>query len=271
MFRSSASQIADGLIAPTVAESKPPATTTLRAMGMEPDAWQAKLLTSTADRVLINIHRQAGKSTVMGALAVHEAVYTPNSLVLLLSPALRQSQELFKKCLQAYKAIERPVPADAENKLTLELSNGSRIISLPGREDTIRGYSGVRLLIVDEASRVSDDLYKSVRPMLAVSGGRLIAPSTPFGKRGWWYEAWKSKENWERYEQKAVDCSRISADFLDEERAALGVWFAQEYENQFIEIEGALFKADDIDAMFTDDVQPLFGGKPKLLFSEILQ
>ena len=71
----------------------------------------------------------------------------------------------------------------------------------------------------------------SIRPMLAVSGGRLIALSTPFGTRGWWYEAWRSRESWERYEISASRCPRIAPDFLDEERRAMGEWwFAQEYD-----------------------------------------
>jgi hypothetical protein len=65
--------------------------------------------------------------------------------------------------------------------LTLELVNGSRIVSLPENESGIRGFSGVNLLVIDEAARVDDSLYRSVRPMLAVSGGRLVALSTPFG------------------------------------------------------------------------------------------
>src|SRR5215831_9017902 len=54
---------------------------------------------------------------------------------------------------------------------TLELANGSRIISLPGKEETIRGFSKVALLILDEAAWVADDLYIAARPMLAVSDG----------------------------------------------------------------------------------------------------
>jgi hypothetical protein len=65
----------------------------------------------------------------------------------------------------------------------MTLANGSRIISLPGDEETIRGYSGVRRLIVDEASRVLDPLYFAIRPMRApmraVSQGRMICLSTP--------------------------------------------------------------------------------------------
>src|SRR5262245_36206371 len=88
----------------------------------------------------------------------------------------------------------------------------------------------VSLLIIDEAARVSDNLYCGVRPMLAVSHGKLIALSTPFGQRGWFYEAWQSGEMWERIRVTAEDCPRITHEFLDEEKLALGErWIRQEY------------------------------------------
>src|SRR3712207_7516348 len=46
----------------------------------------------------------------------------------------------------------------------------------------------------------------------------LFRSSTPFGNRGWWFEAWRSDERWERYEVPASMCPRIPADFLEEER-----------------------------------------------------
>jgi hypothetical protein len=85
------------------------------------------------------------------------------------------------------------VPPESESALQLELENGSRIVSLPGKEGTIRGYPGARLLAIDEAAWVPDDLYLAVRPMLAVSDGRLVALSTPHGTRGWFYEAWRGQ------------------------------------------------------------------------------
>jgi hypothetical protein len=151
--------------------------------GIVPDDWQSCVLRSTAPRVLLLCSRQAGKSTITAILAVHCAVYEPGSLVLLLSPTLRQSGELFKKASAVYSAIGRPVPSESESALQLELENGSRIVSLPGKEGTIRGYSGVRLRAIDEAAWVPDDLYLAVRPMPAVSGGRLVALSTPHGTR----------------------------------------------------------------------------------------
>lgn len=226
------------------------------ASGLPPDPWQVRLLRSTASRVLLNCARQAGKSTMAAALAVHTAAYQPNSLVLLLSPSLRQSGELFKKALRCYQVIGDSAPSIAESALQLELENGSRIVSLPGKEETVRGFSGVKLLIVDEASRVASALYMAVRPMLAVSSGRLLALSTPFGTRGWWYEAWRSQEPWERYEVPARDCPRIAPEFLAEERRTMGAWwFSQEYECQFCEAESQPFSRADIDRAFSEEVE----------------
>jgi hypothetical protein len=124
---------------------------------------------------------------------------------------LPKSQELFGKILGFYRDLDRPIPAQAERKLFLELQNESRIVTLPGTEKTIRGFSGAALLIVDEASRVADELYFAVRPMLAVRGGSLMMLSTPYGKQGIFFEEWGQGEGWERYEVLARECPRISA------------------------------------------------------------
>jgi hypothetical protein len=206
----------------------------MEELGLSPDPWQQQFLRSAAQRQLLLCTRQAGKSTTTAVLALHEALYTPRALVLLLSPSLRQSQELFRKVLATYNSI-KSIPSTMESALRLELENGSRIVSLPGKEETVRGFSGVTLLVVDEAARVSDDLYYSVRPMLAVSGGRLVCLSTPFGKRGFFFNEWEEGQNWERIQITAHDCPRISDEFLDEERHALGdYWYRQEYLCEFL-------------------------------------
>ena len=131
-------------------------------LGMSPDPWQVDLLRSSSKRVLLNISRQGGKSTTAAIIALHRALYHPASLVLVLAPALRQSQELFAKIAGFYRSLGRPVPAQAERRLSLELENGSRIITLPGTEKTVRGFSGAALLLVDEAARVDDGLYFAI-------------------------------------------------------------------------------------------------------------
>src|SRR5688572_18000305 len=159
-----------------------------------------------------------------GVIALHRALYHPGSLILCLAPALRQSQELFGKVAGFYRDLGRPVAPQGERKLSLELENGSRIVTLPGSEKTIRGFSGAALLIVDEASRVAVELYFAVRPMLAVSGGSLMMLSTPYGKRGIFFEEWTGGHGWDRYEVPASQCPRISEEFLEEERQALPSW-----------------------------------------------
>ena len=225
------------------------------ALELEPDPWQAEVLQSDSKRILLNCSRQSGKSTVTSILALHTATYQEESLVLCLSPTLRQSSELFRNVSRFY-GVDPAIPSKSESALRLELENGSRIVSLPGKEQNIRGMAKVSLLIVDEAARVPDSLYYSVRPMLAVSDGRLIALSTPFGNRGWWAEAWHSSEAWQRWEIPASKCPRIPATFLDEERRVLGsYWFEQEYNCKFLDSQTQVFRREDVDAMFTEKVQ----------------
>jgi hypothetical protein len=227
--------------------------------GMDPDPWQRRLLASDAGRVLLLCSRQAGKSTVAAALALRTALLRPRSPVLLLSPSLRQSGELFRKVLELFNALGRPAPVAAESALRLELATGSRVVSLPGDEKNIRGFSGVALLVIDEAARVEDALYYSVRPMLAVSGGRLVALSTPFGKRGWFHDEWHGAGEWERVRVTAQECPRIAPAFLAEERRALGErWFRQEYECSWEDVVDAVFAYADIQAALSDEVEPLF-------------
>jgi hypothetical protein len=230
--------------------------------GLTPDPWQMELLRSQAPQTLLLCSRQVGKSTTAAALALRAALLEPPALVLLLSPTLRQSGELFRdKVRRLYLDLGKPVPALRETALTLELTNGSRIISLPGEEGSIRGYSGVRLLVVDEAARVPDSLYCSVRPMLAVSQGRLVCLSTPFGKRGFFFEEWEGQGEWQRVRITAEQCPRIPTAFLDEERRAIGErWYRQEYECSFEDTIDQLFSYADVMAALDDGLQPLFGG-----------
>jgi len=252
--------LADRLSAPTDPIASDPSQLMVAA-GMQPDPWQAELLQSDWRRALLLCSRQAGKSTVTAALATHTAQYADGSLTLLLSASQRQSGELFKTVKNFYHALPHAVPVAQESALQLMLTNGSRIIALPGKEATIRGYAGVDLLVIDEAARVDDALYFSVRPMLAVSGGRLIALSTPFGKRGFFHQEWtEGGSDWHRTKIVATDVPRISSEFLEEERRALGAfWFEQEYMCIFKEATDSVFGHDDIAAAFRDEVQPLFG------------
>jgi hypothetical protein len=249
---------------PTLEAIRRDPATIFQAAGMKADAWQERLLRSSSDRMLMLASRQTGKSTTSAALALKAALLNDGATVLLLSPSQRQSAELFLKTLGMYRALDRPVPSlrPRDNVLRLDLVNGSRIISLPGSEATIRGYSSVRLLVVDEAARVPDDLYFAVRPMLAVSGGTLVAVSSAYAKLGWFYSSWSGSERWERACVKATECPRIDPKFLEEERRALGDrWFSMEYECVFGDAVDSVFRLEDIEAAIDNTLTPLdFGG-----------
>jgi len=233
---------------------------------MEPDDWQRACLRSTAPRLHLNIHRQGGKSTTTAVLATHQALYRPGSLVLIVSPTQRQSSELFKKSIVFYRQLGRPIESEAENALSLTLENGSRVVSVPGSESGIRTYSA-DLLIIDEAARVGDEVFAAISPMVATTGGRIIAMSTPAGRRGWWHEASLSNR-WEHLTARAADCSRITSDFLEDELASLGpAAYEQEYCCSFADASGAAFSGDDIDALFagcsTAQLTDFCAGRPR--------
>src|SRR5580765_4516369 len=112
----------------------------LAVQGMNADPWQREFLLSRARDILLNCSRGAGKSRVTSALALHTALFRPCSLVLLVSRSFRQAAELFRYVKQGYRALERPVEAIKDNEGELEFANGSRIVALPGREETIRTF-----------------------------------------------------------------------------------------------------------------------------------
>ncbi len=225
-------------------------------LGFLCDDWQARVPRSNSKRILLNCSRQSGKSSTAAILALHESLYHAKKLVLLISPSLRQSNELFRKVTDFSNKLSIKPKLIEDNKLSCTFENYSRIVSLPSSEATIRGFSGANLIIEDESARVSDDLYRAIRPMLAVTNGKLILMSTPFGKRGHFYQEWSEGEEWEKIQIKADDCPRISKEFLESERRTLGEWwFKQEYMCEFMDSVDSAFRTEEIKRMFEEDVE----------------
>jgi Terminase large subunit, T4likevirus-type, N-terminal len=222
----------------------------------EPDFWQKDLLLSTENQAILNCSRMAGKSEITSIIALFHAINNPQSLILCVSPSLRQSGELLKKITNHYHELGKPLGATIDSATTLQLSNRSRIVSLPASEKTVRGYSA-DLICVDEASRCPEELFIAIRPMRAL-GGRLILLSSPAGKRGTFHREWTEGEGWKKIEVKATDVPRISSTFLDSERRSLGErWYQQEYMCSFTESEAALLSYDIIQRAVRDDVEEL--------------
>ena len=228
-------------------------------LDFEPDATQTLIMNGRIQRGLLNCTRQWGKSTITAIMAVHRAYFKAGSLTIAVSPSGRQTGEFIRKAKGFTRQLGMRARGDGDNEISLLFPNGSRIVGLPGSEATVRGFSAVSLMLIDEAARVSDQLYKAVRPFLAVGGGDLWLMSTPFGKRGFFYEEWTKEGRWMKFRVPAPECARIPGEFLEEEKAAMGQqWFRQEYMCEFVDASASLFDRDVIEKAFSKEVKPLF-------------
>lgn len=234
-----------------------------------PDEWQRDVLRSDARYKIINTSRQVGKSTVIAGLALHKARFTQDSLVLIFAPTQKQAKEVFAKVIRFYlahmgglnkKALLRRVGIDSEaiRQMGIQMENASRIEALSATENTSRGFSA-DLIIIDEAAFATNAFYESILPSIAVSGGELVLASTPFGKRGFFYEEWKDGTHFQQFEVPATDCPRMSDEFLAAEKRRRGErYYNQEYLCSFEDQEDQVFREDVIQGAFSDDFAPLF-------------
>lgn len=244
-------------IADTFAEAFDPVMFA-RRLSIEPEPWQATALRSTAKRMMFAASRQAGKSTVCALLALHTALYRPNSLTLLVSPGERQSLLLLRRVVSFYRDLGRPIEALTESATRIEFDNGSQVIGLPSTESRIRGYSRPDLVIVDEGARVEDALFYAVRPMLATGGGRLIAASTPFGASGWFADAWRDESGeWEKYAVPWTEVRHLDKTEIEFDRRTMpAAMFKAEYEISFDDdFAGQAFAFDVVARCVSEEVE----------------
>jgi hypothetical protein len=244
-------------VAPTDALS--PLDWVNQKLGIVPDDRQARLLAANSKRTILNCCRQWGKSTITAAKTVEVLCRNPGALVIVVAPVLRQSHEFVLKAGAFLSRLDVKTKADGRHPVSMLLPNGSRIVGIPAVEGHIRGFSAVSLVVVDEASRVPDNVYHAIRPMLAVSNGALWLISTPLGKRGFFYEAWANGgPAWNRIQATGPECPRIHPDFLLDERHNMGErQFRQEYLCEFADVQSGVFDPDLIAQAFSHDILPL--------------
>jgi hypothetical protein len=230
-----------------------------RRLGLDADDQQCAVLRSRTKRGILNCTRQWGKTTVSVAKVIHRVFTMPKSLVVVASPGGRQSGEWIRKAEEMLSRLDIPKRGDGYNKISLLLPNGSRIVGLPEAEAKIRGFSAPAMVVIDEAARVSDEMYKALRPMLSVGNGDLWMMSTPFGKQGFFYETWEhGGDRWLRVRVQATECERIPKEFLEEQRSAMGMdSFRQEHMCEFVGSGMGAFDRDLIEAALDDDVEPI--------------
>lgn len=227
--------------------------------GFTAEPWQADLLRTTAPRVVVPCSRQVGKTTTTSYKALHTALNCPGRDVLIISPSQRQSIEMLLRVKTIYRAMRGVGKLTKDNDSELGLANGSRVVSLPGTEGTVRGFANVRLLVIDEAARVDDDVFASVLPMVG-SDGQIIAMSTPWGQRGWFYALCDdASSGWEKHHITVYDSAQWTPTRIAEARATVGRFvFCSDYEAQFQDTDQQVFATEDVRRAFTPGLAPLF-------------
>lgn len=199
----------------------------------------------------------------MAARVLAKLLRRRNFNALIFSPTLFQSKEFLRYVREMAAAVKCSVYMvnDATNEI--KFSNGSAALSLPDSPSGIVGARQPHMLVIDEGARVSDDLYRSVYPMAGLENCEIDALSTPFGKRGWFFELFDRASGkghgWEEHMITADQCPRLSPEFLAEARTQMGDrWYRQEFYCDFADAVDAVFSAGVISAAMDDDVIPLF-------------
>jgi len=214
-----------------------PVDTFRAAFGLDPYPWQPGYLRETRDLVFLK-GRQIGATEGAAGLAIHVARSGPGPDVVVVSPTLRQSQEVSLRARRGLWALGERLPQDSAS--VVRLANGSRIVSLAGTPRSARGYSA-RLLIVDEAAYVDDDVWDAVRPIVAATGGRTVVQSTPALMEGFFWEL--NDDTPDGWAKLVVPSSEVlPAERLEAERERLRKkkgTYEREYLASFQEVQNA--------------------------------
>jgi hypothetical protein len=227
------------------------------AAGLELDSWQQEVVHSTSDRLAVAACRQSGKSLVGGLMSIATATYQPGSTTLVVSASERQARELHRYALLAYRSLGRPVEAQAESTLRLELENGSRVLVVAAQAATIRGFA-VDLLILDEAGHIPADIFATTWPMVTATRGRIVLMSTPNSRRGVFAEVFLGGDpEWHRILVTADEVPRIDENVVEEYRRRFGsAWVDQEMFCRFLDPVRAVFPTEVVERMIHEEVEP---------------
>jgi len=207
--------------------------------------------------------RQIGKSFTGAARCVSLAMRQPKTDVLIVSPSERQSYEAVLKCRDWSEAFEfaiaeeleeRPASGALMSSATIRYPNGSRVIAVPGKPDTVRGYSAH--VWMDEFAFFEDPdaTWKAIFPSISnpLRGLKaMFISSTPNGKSGRgarFYRIVTEPKVWSVHKTTILDAAPELGTDVASLRAAIDdeeAW-AQEYMCEFLDSSSCLLPYDII-------------------------
>lgn len=211
-----------------------------------PDPWQVDALREIVTRrenVLLCCSRGAGKTQTVAVAAYLEACL--GGFVLIVSRSDEQAMTMMQYVAETHARLQLV----KHTRLTMhdiKFEDAGRILSRPCKADTLRSKHKVTLLVIDEAALVPDNVFAVATAMTTISKGRIVLLSTPFGRRGFFWEQWDSSDGWFRHHVPWTECPRITPDHIERERSRHGdLWVSQEYECLFHGSGSGLFNPDD--------------------------
>ena len=220
------------------------------------DKWQQDILDCKNKYILLCKGRQIGGTTIMARKCADRMLTQKGCHIIVVSLTEDQAQLVvimvltyLEKNFKGY--IAKPYSKNiTKNKIVLK--NGSQILSRPVGQtgDAVRGFTG-NVLYINEASRMPESVFTAAKPILLTTGGDIWMDSTPFGKKGYFYESWLNKHDRfkvfymsseEVIQERPISDSwtkkqrEEGIQMLKEEKADMGVLaYSQEYLGLFME------------------------------------
>ena len=195
-----------------------------KQLEIEPSGWQQQFLRAPRGASILALTaRQVGKTTAASWAMAHTAIYRAGSLSVVACPAQRQSAEAIRRVRD--NVVLAGASLTSDNVYGLELENGSRVLALPGTDDSVRGLTVDGWIVADEAARLSEDMVAALRPMRARKPqARLAMLSTAWSRSDPFWQAWAGADpTWIRLKATA-SMAGVDLDpaFLEGERLNLG-------------------------------------------------
>ena len=227
------------------------------------EAWQCDFLNFANQYekpILANCCRGSGKTELAAIVATHTVIFRENQTVLLASPGFTQSKEAYRRCRKLYDKYESDSKPylTSDSKSGMELSNGSRLVTISGGNPISPRSFRSNLILCDELAYCDREMVESalIPSQAGVPGARIIFISTPNGKEGnIFYEYWESAPgSFNKILIPADKSKRISEKYLAQQKAVTRPErFEQEYFCRFIAGgERAYFDADVVDRCFVN-------------------
>jgi len=237
------------------------------------DKWQEEVLECESKRILICKGRQIGGTTIFAKKASDRLADNPNDEIMVVSITEEQAQNVIMMVLHFLETEHKRLLSDRLQDTTkgkIILKNGSTIISKPVGQTgaSVRGFTkGV--LWLNEGSRLPEFVFEAAKPMLLTTNGDIWMDSTPFGKKGYFYEAFLNKANiWTVFFKNTADVINerpISESWtekqregalrlLEQERTEMtATQYGQEYLGLFMEDLAQYFPTELIRKVMTID------------------